>query len=411
MDLYIRPDEWEMGSVWPPNRYRRRARRLKLYEELMRGDVTYFVEDSSAVAVTSNMFYRYSQRVGSLMTMTLPEDVASRPVLDSVHAILSSGRAVSVTDGEDYWCPRPGWCYETTEGGMLVAEPARSDQDDNDGYPDRLLMFHVEPSGRWEAWETELTTGRQAYPLGDTNTVGALIEGSERSGMGGMWSDADNAPSFGRWGRSAYDDLVPLVTQIALRWTGAGDVFAHNERPMTIMPMALDDFADAVREDDYEPGDTDVWGRRNIQEKVAQARLFDTLGTPNLIEKVDVVEWSGNLGHALPFTEQLLGEARAIMGIPSSVLESGLGSVSGRALNTLLFMLYLDTRETQTALSQMWGDLLGMEAGWWPNALEAPLAGDVMMNVDEIGEDPNMDMRDELGDMDDSVGEQVDGLI
>ena len=371
--------DFEPGARFPSQRLLLRQERLWLYDNLYRGDFSYFIEDISSFRVNINYFRRVPQRVSRLAVSTLHTSELIDPATSLVLSAFKVGRGYLVNIDGKVFSPDSRQCFETQDGETLyVVTPEISDEAD-DGYPDTLVISAVGRSSAvtWTArWDTRQSSGREYGPIGDTI--------SEPVETPGGWASVDRPPvEHSQWGESCYELMLSPVLEIAVRLSQRSTTLDLHEHPILWMDTPRVDAAPLMPQ--QQPVDAVSYGDAQVQvSKVANQDVV--YGTE--MDPPQYVSWDGTLDGSMGQLEFVKKELRMLSGVIVA-LESQGDMPSGKAMmvgNLDEFWELMPVYERAKAACE----LLAGECDWpppfEPAESEQPTTDEDDMEGDDAGE-------------------------
>ncbi|MCY4599758.1 MAG: hypothetical protein OXF27_07550 [Acidobacteria bacterium] len=320
------------GASWPADRMLPAIDRLNLYEALYRGDLSYFVDDATAVRVLPNYFGLAADGMAALIAAVEMEPDVQRATPNAVVDATRYGRTYLVAIDGVLMAFDPRFCTLDENGETLWVVTPYVSSESRTGYYDRAMIYVID-DGAAAAYEVELRSTHQKgrlniYTFGETGPVMS-------AGAGG-WGYADRPISLGGWGKSGYDDMIPIVTEMAKRLTTNSWIMDQHQFPTTLLPMALADAARTMLRDfDFDAG---TWSPRDTQLAVEQAIMTNpTLwaGDGVDVRGAKILEWDGALTASFQQLEMLKGELRLLPGVQVALAQESGDAPSGRALREM----------------------------------------------------------------------------
>jgi len=402
----LRPIDWDLYATlddlrrWPPSRFASRNERLDHYQTLYRGDYTNMVATQDAVRVRVNYHRRLVTLVAGLLTTVDPVQtpelvdpqaltvVASELLVDQLRyggAIVRCGLAPDIGPYIDVLDPT-AW-YPLEDGGHLIVSPyvSATAQDAN---PDRARVTIIDNRGTTSLFDYSWS----GSTLGDQLDTGTSLG----------WSVVERVTMLPRvpgWGTSWYDDLTPLVVELARRLTSASSILDAHERPL-LSTWVDDQDLSAFLPDDPNPPLGNA-RRGAAVPGLEDWRRHDIVSVPNQLQRYEYITWDGQLSASINTIEQLRMSIHVLTAIPA-ILEAVSGVPSGVALKRLLLPLYAVTRslqsQTRLALEAVLSGI-GQFAGYgdirveWPHAFDA-LDEEARANRPDMTRDPDAEATD-----------------
>ena len=375
LDIPVSSADFAEGASYPPVRAGARTRKLTALRGLYRGDMSHFVEDEQAASVATNWFFRLAEVLSALMVSTQPPEDLQDQIQACVIEMLTVGRGYFVMYDDILFVPAAENCWRDYDDPDVLHVVSRYVSLESDaGQYDRAYVYSI----------GETTATLSDVVLRDAK-FGQVLNSSTDSGS---WSYADRPPVLDTWGTSAFEQLIPLVVELALRRTGVSRVLAKHESPTLVMPGNEVEIGKALTVSG-QPGTLPQLGKPFIQQAAEDLLDSDSAWIPDNTTDPEYLTWDG----------QLVASFMQIDG-----LEQDLSMMTG-----LVQLLQLDSnpssgtslREQHRVLSwtagQLWSrclaaltDIVGTFE--WPNPLDELFDAALQStDVDVDDEDPEVD--------------------
>lgn len=394
-DVVVPAAYWQEGAAYPPASAHRRTQRLNLYQDLYDGR-------GCDLAVRANYYRRTADFLASLlasfppMVAGLADDAftaaANAGLADAAHALGLDQtrygtcilRASGNMDG-DPWIqdldPR-AW-FPTDERNHDVWVQFKADLGDG---PTEIHIQRMSP----EAWRTDV----HAYADGQ---IGRWLRAASAPGTGERVSLPLPAPpsDLGNWGTAMFDDMAPLVAELARRATQTSGMLDMHASPVlsvtrepTSMPQIMVPGQDA---------------NRTVELVYLQGlREQPTMVLPDGFSDARYVVWDAQLQGAFQHVRHIEDALFSATGIPAALYAADRSALaSGTALKRVFAPTYVRMHDVQRRARPVLLKLvhqLGMQMGVdtaaaaieWDNPLDALDTQTVV----QTSEDPEEDEPD-----------------
>lgn len=361
LNVPVSPEDFERDKTYPPMRMRQRQNRLKIYTDLYRGEFGHFIEDTGALGVNVNYFGRICEILSSLLVSSDPPGHLVDPLMVAIVDLLRFGRTYMFRVEDEFHAADPTHAFQTADGETLYIVTPYTSLNSDIGAFDRGIVYALQRQGEGEVWDAELKDGRWGA-LGLQETVD------------GAWGFADRPPVMDGWGKSAFDHLIPIVVQLAIRLTGIERVLAAHEAPTLVLPMSNADAANIVGITG-DPTSLDQVNKTNINRAVRSFRDNDIVWAPDGVGDPAYLTWDGQLAPSFAMIDTLKSELRMLTGVPAALEQEGGDIPSGSALREMFIILYWTATQLHSRVKEVAEEVLG-ESIEWPNPFEYEVQND-----------------------------------
>jgi len=384
MDIPATEDDYAEGALYPSPKAEQRDNRLRLYDDIYRGDLTRFVPDACATAIFSNYAARIVEAFTQLLLSTNPPENICGPAGGTIADTVKTGRGYTVRVDDDILHLEPWDVMRHEDGEHLIwIDPYVSAESDS-GEADmcRIYVIPHEP-GLGMMWYAELRS-ESSYPA-NAQYIGRTLHAES---IDGAWHMANRPPQRKAWGTSQFDILIPLLPALALAMTGNTEVLNANMFPILAIaaPQASDDAFTKSFLRDY-THDGAGWTRRQTQQLVENAfSTNDKIWLPDgtNINAIKYIEYGGNLGASFDQIDMLKQEIAimvALVGLLNDT-DNRMGEISGSAVAQLSAPLHWSASTLWREVEAAYAWVLGGDSGWQnPFEAEVEEAPDPMDNM------------------------------
>ena len=381
MDVPLEAAELASGAHWPPPRARKRSLRLDTYERLYRGDLSDFVGDPDSARVTINYFARGPAVLSALMVSAGMEADLLDPAQTAIVDCFRYGRTYVTAEDDAVTVVDPRLAWRGVDGESLYVVAPYVSAESTDQQPDMAMVKLFTPpvvTSYVVRLESQLINGQSTGVFGE--------EVTDRTAATGNWSLADNPPTVGGWGTSAYDVLIPPVVGVALRYSGIEYVLANHEAPVLLLPVPKADTPNLLPEmPGVPPGSTRSF---DAQKAVQGAIDSPVIWTPDGVGlNAEYLEYDGSLQASFTMIQELRRELRGLTGIAAALEQEGGDVPSGAALRQMFAVLGWTSSQLHLRVRAALSAVLGREVDW-PNPFdETPVEAVPVAPEGDDGED------------------------
>ena len=343
-------DELAGERSWPPERHRKRARRLYDLEQIVSGRWSSIIDmreltDSGiepinlvgrVVAIAIKLVMREPPRIGD------DDRVLWQTASDAMHHAMSFGAAYpSRSDGDGWRTPnaRHVWRVED-DGGWVAVEPITLMRHTS-AMHDSLQLTHWPPGGQVIRWMREITPTPIDTYMWDMTDAARTPRWSLGSGMIAPALPPPILPT-GHWGTDMISELLPIAVQLAranARDTAVIDEHAH---PTLILRgqfnralgSARDLLSAAVKSLGVSEWPDIVMRHDRTAKRI---RRHGVLPLQDGTQFAEYLTWDGNLSASMQLQSRLDGWARMMSGV-TAILGSDQAIPSGMSLKRLFFV-------------------------------------------------------------------------
>ena len=367
LDLPVTTEDFEVGASWPPWRASRRTARLNSYERLYRGDFTDYVDDHNGIRTTANYFGRVAEVMASMMVSEEIDENVQKAAANAIVDMMRYGRSYVARIAGEVVALDPRFCYRHEDGQTLYVVTPFTSTKSQDGGSDYYSIYAIPVEGNAEKWDSSTdihsaTTGQQVESI-----FGSPED--QESVPDCAWAYADRHPSLGGWGKSAFDDMIPLIFELSKRMSANSYVLDRHMYPLLMLPMAQADVKRILlRDPDHDAPNFDMRDAQNAVRRSLDTN--DKLWVPDGVDtsKATYLTWDGQLGASFGQIDLIKAELRMISGLIAA-LEFEDGAPSGRAIDRM----NLPTRWLATMMHNELYEALGkvyMEDFVWDNPMQ-----------------------------------------
>lgn len=357
------------GSTrWPPERFRRRQKRIADLRTLWQGGWPAGVSLGGNL-VTPPMFPSYSQRLANLLLMSEPTspamvvaDAETWPAVgqrnelhdichDGIVDLTRFGGVVLVRIGDEVVVADPAGWFPFRDGAHLVSRTYYDEGDEPVGStatePNRIELTIVE-DGMVETRVHRYQPDR----IGELVDVDDVVEGAIEV------IPREPRIGSGLWGRAKYLDMYSMVLEIARRYSRNSRTFDLHARPV---PVFQESDLDARARFDVDPDADDDEAQRKILEGQLGILEEDTIHLPDNILAIKYLQPNvQGATYALAQVTDLREQLRDVTGLPDLTGQT----VSGDALKRLFVHWYAESLTLQNEYRLGLERLLGAEVEW-----------------------------------------------
>ena len=363
------PLSLEGGSLrgnYPFEKFQTRNQNYAVYSQLMRGDFSYFMSADEKLCVVANYFSRLSAALVDLLFITPPlvggeDNDLNDSLFDSVQGLTSDltshGNGVVVYDGGVLESVDPGRVYPTGEDSEYYSIITIV----RDQYLERQVVLAAGSDGD----PNELFTERYKY-TGDygSGVVGTLLEEDVEDDTEGdaVAIEIQRVPIVNGIGTSMYDDLIPLVVELARRYSKNSKTLDAHADPLLLAYMTDAEYAKMGAA--YDPTAQTVKEQMNAGDKALKAfrrRDIAQVGDPNV--KMEYLTWDAGMESSFKQIEQMVQEIGVMTGL-AQLLKVNDSGMSGVALRRLMLPLFAATLALQREMIRKISTLVEAEIVW-----------------------------------------------
>ena len=350
-DQFILPEDVAKGKTFPPARFNERNVRLNELKEIYDSNFTRFVGSSNKekelIKIPSGLSRSVVDTFVAIMMMSEPESEYPLRQLaaDCIRDMLTYGGAVILAVspyGEESYLQivNPDSWYPMQDGNGMVIFEAYTSVNASTSMPDsaRVTVLNNSILTRYDfAWPGISTSGQ----LGELREV-------EELGQGAQFISA-RSPAMGIWGESLLTDLAGPLFEITKRISQNSRVLDKNVNPLLMAAMSEGDAVQQFAADEEDPEEQ----KNAIVKGIVEAREEDAIRINRNLQKLDYLEYSGNLDASMEQIELARELISNMTGLPGVMDSLDSNPASGRSLMLQFLPFFAATSAMQKDLTEV----------------------------------------------------------